>query len=335
VIYMKALNFLISILLIFSFYQSCTKTESKNNANKIRIILDTDANNELDDQHAIAYMLFNSDIFDVEGIAVNKTYNGGSIEKHYEEAKRVVKLCNSASQIDVYKGASGTYDEIKDHINEPNFDGSEAVNFIIERANTIDDRKLVLLGVGKLTNIALALKKAPEIVSKVRVVWLGSNYPDYGEYNFVNDTTALDPIYNSGAEFEIVTVRYGKETGTDAVVAYLKDFQEKMPGKGPHISEPIIGRHGGEFTNFGDYSVNLFENFRGSPDSRPLYDMAALAILKNPEWAEKDTIGAPKFKNGKWIEQSNNPRKIILWENFDKESIMQDFYNSMNNYNLP
>lgn len=321
---------------MFYFCQNCTQgNEKSKNLEKIRIILDTDANNELDDQHAIAYMLFNSHIFDVEGMTVNRTYNGGSIEKHYKEAKRVVKLCSLETQIDIYKGASGTYEEIEDHLNKNKFDGSEAVNFIIERAKSKDDRELVLLAVGKLTNIALALKKAPEIVSKVRVVWLGSNYPEYGEYNFVNDTTALDPIYNSGAQFEIVTVRYGKETGTDAVVAYLKDFQDKMPGKGPHISESVIGRHGGEFTNFGDYSVDLFEKFRGSPDSRPLYDMAAVAILKNPEWAEKDTIGGPKFKNKKWFDRPNNYYKVLLWENFDKKSIMQDFYNSINNYNLP
>ena len=49
------------------------------NNQKTRVILDTDANNELDDQHAIAYMLFNGDYFQVEGITVNRTFNGGDI----------------------------------------------------------------------------------------------------------------------------------------------------------------------------------------------------------------------------------------------------------------
>ena len=62
-------------------------------AEKIRILLDTDANNELDDQHAIAYMLFNGDVFDVEGITANATPGGGEIEKHVLEAERIVKLC--------------------------------------------------------------------------------------------------------------------------------------------------------------------------------------------------------------------------------------------------
>jgi inosine-uridine nucleoside N-ribohydrolase len=329
------LLFLFSIFLIYSCGKSESPSKGENlKSNKIRVILDTDANNELDDQHAIAYMLFNGQLFDVEGITVNRTYNGGDIDEQYAEADRIVRLCDLHSQIKIYKGASGTYDEIKNHVHEAEFDGSEAVNFIVKRAKVQDERKLVLLPVGKLTNIALALKKDPSIADNVRIVWLGTNYPDPGEYNFDNDTTAVKPILESDVEFEMVMVRYGKPSGTDAVVAYLKDFQKKMPGKGPQISEPVTGRHGGEFTTFGDYSLDLFEKFRGSPSARPLFDMAAVAIVKNPAWADRVTIAAPKFSEGKWIDQPDNPRKIIIWENFDKEKIMQDFYKTVDNYNL-
>ncbi len=328
-------NKLIFLVLVAMFVTFCTRTNTAlKTQEKIRVILDTDANNELDDQHAIAYMLFNGNVFDVEGITVNKTYNGGSIDDHYAEAVRIVKLCDLYPDIPVYKGATGTYKEIVGHLNEEKFDGSDAVNFIIERAHANDHRKLVLLGVGKLTNITLAIKKDPSIIDRVRIVWLGSNYPDPGEYNLVNDTTAINPLLESSAEFEMVMVRYGKPSGTDAVVAYLKDFQQKMPGKGPHISTPVTGRHGGKFTNFGDYSVNLFENFRGHPSSRPLFDMAAVAIVKNPAWAERVEINAPKFVNGKWVDRPNNPRKIVIWENFDKDSIMADFYRTMEHYVL-
>jgi inosine-uridine nucleoside N-ribohydrolase len=279
-------------------------------------------------------MVCNGSTFDVEGITVNRTRSGGPVEEHLGEAERVVKLCSLESKVKVYKGASGNYEEIVDHLDDPQFDGAEAVDFIIERAKAPQDRKLVLVPVGKLTNITLALKKDPSIIPNVRIVWLGTNYPDPGEYNFENDIPAVEPILDSAVEFEMVMVRYGKPSGTDAVKAYLKDFQQKMPGKGPHISDAVIGRHGGEFTNFGDYSVDLFEKFRGSPDSRPLFDMAAVAILKNPDWAEKATIAAPEFVDGEWIDKPDNPRKIAIWENFDKEMIMQDFYRVMDNYDL-
>jgi hypothetical protein len=71
---------------------------------KIRVILDTDANNELDDQHAIAYLLFNGQVFDVEGITVNRTRNGGDIQAQYAEALRVVQLCNLHPEIRSFAG---------------------------------------------------------------------------------------------------------------------------------------------------------------------------------------------------------------------------------------
>ena len=129
-------------------------------------------------------------------------------------------------------------------------------------------------------------------------------------------------------------VRYGKPSGTDAVRATLKDIQRIMPGKGPSIASPVTGRHGGQFKTFGDYSIDLFEKFRGSPTERPLFDMAAVAIVKNPEWADRVVMPAPKFVEGKWIDRPNNSRKVVIWENFDKGAIMQDFYDRMENYVL-
>lgn len=323
-----------AIILGFASCMAIAGNVGDNDSGKIRIILDTDANNELDDQHAIAYMLFSGDTFDVEGITVNRTSNGGAVEKHVEEAERIVRLCALFPQIKVYKGASGNYEEILPHIAEPKFDGSEAVDFIIERALADDDRELVLMPIGKLTNIALALKKNPSIASKVRIVWLGTNYPEPGEYNFDNDIPSLDPIIEANVTFEMAMVRYGKPSGTDAVRASLVEIKRLMPGKGPSVATPVTGRHGGKFSNFGDYAVDLFEKFRGHPTERPLFDMAALAIVKNPTWADRVVVGAPKFVDGKWIDRPGNPRKVVIWENFDREAIMRDFYERMENPKL-
>jgi len=309
----------ISIILIGLMFANCSME-----TNRIRVILDTDANNELDYQHAIAYMLFNGDNFEVEGITVNKTRNGGDINEHFKEAERVVKLCNLYPEVKIHKGANGSFHEIKEHVNKIDFDGIDAVNFIIAKAHEKSDRRLVLLPVGKLTNIALALLKDPSIASKVRIAWLGSNYPEPGEYNQEDDLSALNYILNINVDFEIAVVRYGKPSGTAAVKVYLSDIEVKMPGKGPHISNPVIGRHGESFTNFGDYSVNLFKNIElhGDRPSRALFDMAAVAIVKNPSWVVSSQIPRPKLVDGNWIDQPENSRNIIIWENFNKEKII-------------
>src|SRR5688500_1570219 len=147
-----------------------------------RVLLDTDANNELDDQHAIAYLLFSGDVFDVEGITVNRTRGGGDVEQQALEAERIVTLAGLRRVFPVIRGANGSFAEIAPRIREKRFDGWAAVDASIEQAKASTSQSLVLLPVGKLTNIALALLKDPSIASKVRVGWLGSNYPEPGEY---------------------------------------------------------------------------------------------------------------------------------------------------------
>ncbi len=308
----------------------CSASESV----KIPIIVDTDANNELDDQHALAYLFFNADIFDIKGITTNSTHNGGAIKGHYDEARRVMKLCDVWEKYPLIIGADKDFEEIVPNINAAKFDGHEAVDFIIKTALDNKNGKLVLVPIGKLTNIALAIKKEPRIKDKVRIVWLGSNYPAPGEYNLVNDFTAVNYLLNQDVDFEMVTVRYGKMTGSDAVKVTLKEICYKLKGKGPNV-EPIEGRHGGQFTTFGDYSINLFSKIKlhGNPPSRALFDLVALAIIKNPNWGETKRVPAPHLVNKVWQERPNNERTILIWENFNKNSILSDFYKSIEQAN--
>lgn len=298
----------------------------------VPVVFDTDANNELDDQHAMAYLFFNGSTFDVLGVTVNATYNGGEIEEHYKEAERVMQLCNVDEEVPLFLGANADFEEIRQFISKPEYDGKEAVDFIIEEARKPRDQKLVLIPVGKLTNIALALEKAPDINNKIRIVWLGSNYPEKGEYNLDNDIPSLNYVLDQNVPFEMVTVRYGKPSGSDAVKATLVDINKKMPGTGPEVN-PVTGRHGGTFTHFGDYSINLFDHAKmyGDPPSRALFDMVAVAVVKNPAWGEQKVISAPILVEEEWKERPENNRKIIIWENFEKETILIDFYNSIQN----
>lgn len=303
---------------------------------KIRVLLDTDANNEIDDQHAIAYLLLSGETFLVEGLTVNRTDNGGDIEEQAIEAERIVKLCTLHPELAVTRGASGSFEEISPQLAEPDFDGADAVNLIIERAHAAASQKLVLVPIGKLTNIALALQKDPSIIDKVKVVWLGSNYPDPGEYNLDNDPASLNYVLETDVEFEMAVVRYFADSGTSAVRVSLDDVEKNVAGKGPKAATPVTGRNGGDFSTFGDYSVDLLKHVRmsGDPPSRALYDMAVLAIVKNSGWAEARSIGAPILAGKVWQDRLDNPRKIVIRENFDKEAIIEDFYATVQDYRL-
>ena len=324
-------------ILALTIYGCANKKEEKKiiakplkTSSKLKVIFDSDANNELDDQHALAYLLFNGDTFEVDAVTVNATYNGGDIQGHYDEALRVIKLCNLNDKIPLLKGANANFIDISNAWNPENYDGQEGVDRILEATKK---DTLVIIAVGKLTNIALALKKDPSFSERTKIVWLGSNYPEPGEYNQDNDTIAMNYVLNSNIPFEMVTVRYGKPSGTDAVKVTKEEINRKMPGLGPTSIEPVTGRHGGEFKTFGDYSVSLFEyiDYHGDPPSRPLFDMVAVAILKNESWGERKMIPAPVLIDNEWIERPDNKRKIAIWENFKKEEILEDFYSSLKN----
>lgn len=314
--------------IVLSSTIGCQKNENKIEK-QIRVIFDTDTNNELDDQHALAYLLFNQAQFKIEGITINATSSGGNIDKQYEEAKRVLQLC-AADTLPVLKGADRSFQDILPTLDSSAYEGKEAVDLMIEQAHKPTKDKLLILAVGKLSTVALAVAKDPSIAKQIRLVWLGSNYPEPGEHNQNNDTVAMNHLLNSDIDFEMVTVRYGKPSGTSAVVITQQDVNKLMPGLGPRISTPVTGRHGGEFYCFGDYSVNLFEHidYHGDPPARALFDMAAVAIVKNPTWAEHRSIPAPIFINNQWVDRPKNSRLITVWENFNRKVIVEDFFAS-------
>ncbi|MDF1575595.1 MAG: nucleoside hydrolase [Bacteroidales bacterium] len=318
---------LLSVLFILILVSSCNSSKDVSDPG-IPVIFDTDANNELDDQHALAYLLLNDQTFNVLGITVNATYNGGNIEEHMKEAQRVVDLVGWKGKVPVIRGANSNFQEISEQLGQEVFDGSEAVNFIVQEAMKNRDEPLVLLAVGKLTNVALALEKEPSIAKTIRIVWLGSNYPAPGEYNQDNDIAAMNYLLDLEVPFEMVTVRYGESSGTAAVKAKRKNIYVRMPGLGPVVEKPVTGRHGGTFTCFGDYSVDLFRHITELEDGcfRSLFDMAAVAIVKNPAWATAVETPCPIYNHREWIDQPDNSRMITIWENFDAEAIMDDFY---------
>ena len=296
---------------------------------RIPIIIDTDANNELDDQHALAYAFFNQDVFDIKGITVNHTAVG-SINDDFEEAKRVMQLSGVWGEFPLIEGVdNGTYEKICDHLKMPEHEGHQAIDFIIQQAHSQGDERLVIAPIGKLTNVALALEKDPSIVDKVKIVWLGGNYDGQdgydGEHNLMHDASAYNSIILSGADFTMVTVRYGKPTGSAAVSVDVDEIQRIMAGLGPKTA-PVLGRNGGFFSTFGDYSVDLFSDT--SRSSRSLFDLVVFAVLKNPRWGESSLIDAPRLEGDSWNGKFEG-LKIRLVENFNKSEILTDFYESI------
>ncbi len=324
----------LTFLLIFALcYMSVARPLMVDSSGKkplMRILLDTDANNELDDQHAMAYLLFSGQNFEVAGITVNATFGGGAVEHHLAEAKRILQLCGLESQVPLLRGANAGFETLFPHLKQEKFDGFEAVDFIVQQAHAMDEQPLLVMAIGKLTNVALALAKNPEIASLIKIVWLGSHYPGPGEYNLLNDVAALQYILLVDVPFEMVTVRTDGRGGSHEVQVSIEEIQQKMPGLGV-VSGSVAGRHGGEFRTFGDYSVDLFEKSRshGNSSYRPLFDVVALAVVKNPLWGNQTVVRGLQYGSDGWRVNPDLNRAVTIWDEFSGQHIINDFFTTM------
>ena len=179
----------------------------RNNMNKINVILDTDTYNECDDQFALAYLLKSQDKFNVEAITIAPFQNhwipsdDSGIELSYEEAKKVCELSGIKSDNLIFKGAT---DYIKNGYSKRN----DAVNKIIEIA--LKNEKTYILGIGAITNIALAISYEPQIIDKIEVIWLGGhtllNKNNLNEANF-KDVEAVKMVFESNVKLTVVPCR--------------------------------------------------------------------------------------------------------------------------------
>lgn len=164
---------------------------------KKRIIIDTDAACEADDQYAIVHALLTPS-FEIKGIIAEQFKSEGgekSVDKSYDEIIKILHLLD----IDNIPVLHGSYVPLK---SEKEIPVSEGADFIIEEAKRQDDKPLFVLCQGAITNVAIALNKAPEIADKFVCIWIGGGfYPKGGwEFNLLNDYHAANAVFKSGME---------------------------------------------------------------------------------------------------------------------------------------
>lgn len=161
---------------------------------KIRVIIDTDAACEADDQYAIAHALMTQK-FIVRGITAEHFYGENSEQESYDEIRKILSLMNR-EEVPVYHGIAGAIEDIR---NPP---CSKAVDFIISEALSDSTYPLYIFCQGAVTNVACAILKAPEIVSRMIVISIiGGEYPNGGsEFNLHNDYRAANVLFASGVE---------------------------------------------------------------------------------------------------------------------------------------
>jgi purine nucleosidase len=250
-----------------------------------KIIIDTDPGQ--DDAVAILLALASPEL-DVIGIAAV----AGNVPLDLTE-KNARKICELAGRTDqpVYAGAdkplkrklvTAEYVHGKTGLDGPDLPEPQmklqdrhAVDFIVETLLTHQAGEITLCPLGPLTNIALALAKAPEIAPKIREIVLmgggffeGGNVTPAAEFNIYVDPEAAEIVFASGIPIVMMPLDVTHKALTTRV--RVERFR-------------ALGTKAGAATA---QLLDFFERFdehKYGTDGGPLHDPNVIAYLLKPE----------------------------------------------------
>ena len=244
---------------------------------KVRMVLDTDTFNEIDDQFAIVHALLSPEHMTVEALYAAPFFNNrasspaNGMEKSYEEILRLLQRMNRTAENFAFRGSAGFLENYSQPYE------NEAVRDLIDRAMNATET-LYVVAIGALTNIASAILLEPKIIEKITVIWLGGNalhWPHTIEFNLSGDVLAARLVLDCGVPLVLIPCA-GVTTHLRSTVSEIEQY---VQGKGA----------------IGDY---LAETYKGYADdhfawSKEIWDVVAIAYLINADWIPSYIVSSP------------------------------------------
>ncbi len=278
---------------------------------KIKLIIDSDVSNEVDDVFALAYVLSRRDLFDVKLISISpfsasycrNSIRDNSIDSKYEATRlmRTIGLKNT----DIVK--SGSIDYLSNNYRS----SSEATNEIIKIASK---EKITILCLGTLTNVAIALLIKPEIARNLKIIFLGTQnllHKKFTDFNYIKDKKA----------FEVVAKNVDDLTIFPSTVA--KQFVTSIYEAKNHLCQNKLGRYLFKKLN---NSVFKIQN-RGI---HTIYDIGPVAYLINKKWFCTTKISINELlKEQKHIENEKTVNYIFDLQKQANYDVWKDFISSI------
>ena len=275
----------------------------------VRMVLDTDTYNEIDDQFAVIHALTSN--LKVEALYAapfsNTRSNGpeDGMEKSYEEILRLFDRMATTPDVPVYKGSRGYLEDAFMPRDSP------AARDLIERANRTDEEPLYVVAIGAITNVASAILMEPAIISKIRVVWLGGNapwWPSAREFNLMQDPHASRVILDSGVPL---------------VLAPCQNVTSHLHTTIPELEASLRGK-----SSIGDYLVDIVRQYHDDHFawSKVIWDIAGTGYLVNPSWFKTDLIHSPILTEGLTWSFDDSRHFIRSVRSIDRDSLFRDVF---------
>jgi purine nucleosidase len=280
---------------------------------KIRMVLDTDTYNEIDDQFALVYALQSQERLDVEAIYAAPFHNDRSVgpedgmEKSYDEIVRILQRLDVSPNDFVYKGSRGFLDNLDNPYR------SEAALDLVERAmKATEEDPLYVVAIGAITNIASAILIEPKIIEKIVVVWLGGHalyWEDTKEFNLMQDILASRLIFDCGVPLVLIPCM--------GVTSHLHTTPSE-------IESFVVGK--GEI---GDFLAKRFNEYHDDhyAYSKVIWDIAPIAyLISNTSSIPTQLVHSPVLTDQlTWSFDSS--RHFIRYANYvNRDVIFRDLF---------
>ncbi|HEU5483999.1 MAG TPA: nucleoside hydrolase [Microlunatus sp.] len=278
-----------------------------------RVIIDTDAKNEADDQYAIVHALLSPSL-DVRGVipAHFGTWRSDrSMLESRAEVDRLLQLMGLADQVVV---ADGAPEPIADeHTAAP----SPGARLIIDESRLASDGdRLFVAFLGPLTDMASAILIDPDIVSRpVTVIWIGGEphgelgVPRRMEFNLSNDIAAANVVFGSGIDLWQVP----RNVYSMVSVSYA-ELEEKIGSSGP-LADYLIGQ-------LKEWNATYHPT---AIESRSLGDSPAISLMLYPQGGVFRTVPAPRFgAEGGYLPGAGHAMQVC--ESVDVRFLIEDMF---------
>ena len=281
---------------------------------KVRVILSTDAKNEVDDPFAIVHAVL-TESFDLRGILsahFGTERTDRSEEESFQEIHKLLKLMNRQDQIPVVHGAASAMSS------DPGAPVSDAARFLVQEALREDDRPLYAAFLGPLTDLAEAIRLEPRIQNRLTAIWIGGgNWPSGGwEYNLKNDVTAADAVFRSSVPLWQIP----------------RNVYRMMP-----VTFAELCRRVRPWGPLGQYLYENVVNFNNADPGRPteyriLGDSPAVGVILYSDCGQWKWQPAPEFDHTMHYLHTGKNRPIRVYETMDSRFILEDFYAKLELY---
>ena len=282
----------------------------KVDATSVRLVIDADTANEVDDAFAIVRALVEP-TFKIEGLTSAQWHTQAKAPNDSVGRSQIMneQLLQLMGKSEIPHPMGSNIPMVSQERPQP----SAAASFIIQKAHqSTTGEKLTVVTLGPNTNVASAILMDPTIVPKLKCIYLGLWYNledqtwSKREFNTDNDPNALNLLLNTqNLEIEVMTA-----TTSKSLVFEKNKVDEEFKAKG------------GVF----DYLVDLWDSYdrfwqKTDPEKKQwtMWDVALIEALAKPHLTQKKKVITP---------HDNFKREIEIYTAIDENALQEDFWNS-------